>query len=109
MCNDTNSSRCPVQAALRIRDKAIQLSVPPTLPVAVFQNEQGLSQYLDDFHVTHMLQFLARTIYNISQIDDLSRFTCHSIRVGACVLLHETGHSLDFIKARLRCIRCLIY
>ena len=102
MCNDENKHRCPVQAALRIRDRAIRLGVPPALPIAIFKNDQGFSQYLDDFHVTHMLQFLARTIYNISKIEDLSRFTCHSIRVGACVLLHETGQSPDFIKARLR-------
>ena len=88
MSNDTLPNRCPVRAAIRIRDRAIRLGVPPHLPLAVFQNNQGCSQYIDDFHVTHMLQSLVRTIYNISKTDDLSRFTCHSIRVGACVLLH---------------------
>ena len=48
-----------------------------------------------------MLQFLARTIYNISKTTDLARFKCHSIHVGACVLLHEIGQSPDFIEARL--------
>ena len=102
MSNDSSPQRCPVQAALWIRDRAIRLGVPPGLPIAVFQNDHGCSQYIDDFHVTHMLQSLARAVFNISKTDDLSRFTCHSIRVGACVLLHETGQSPDFIKARLR-------
>ena len=34
--------------------------------------------------------------------EDISRFTCHSFRVWACVLLSEAGKSPDFIKDRLR-------
>ena len=102
MCNETLTHRCPVRAAIRIIDRSIRLGVPPELPVAVFRNTQGISQYIDDFHVTYMLQYLAQTIYNISKSNDLIRFTYHSIRVGACVILHETGQSPDFIKARLR-------
>ena len=102
MCNTKNPSRCPVQAALRIRDRAIRLGVPPHLPIAVFKNSKGYSQYVDDFHVTQLLQFRAKQVYNITNSDDLARFTTNSIRVGACVLLHETNQTPDFIKARLR-------
>ena len=102
MSNPSNPSRCPVQAALRIRARAICLGVPPHLPIAVFQNSTGSSQYIDDFHVTHKLQSLARSVYNITTSSDLARFTTHSLRVGACVLLHETSQTPDFIKARLR-------
>ena len=49
-----------------------------------------------------MLHYLAQTIYNISKSDDLTRFICHSIRVGACVVLHEASQSPDVIKVRLR-------
>ena len=87
---------------MRIRARAICLGVPPHLPIAVFQNPTGSSQYIDDFHVTHMLQSLVKTIYNITNSNDLARFTTHSLRVGACVLLHETGQTPDFITARLR-------
>ena len=102
MANCSNPSRCPVQATLRIRARAIRLGVPPHLPIAVFQNSTGSSQYIDDFHVTHKLQSLARSVYNITTSSDLARFTTHSLRVGACVLLHETSQTPDFIKARLR-------
>ena len=51
MCNDTLTHRCPVRAAIRIRDRAVRLGVPPELPVAVFRNTQGISQYIDDFQV----------------------------------------------------------
>ncbi len=102
MANDTFPYRCPVRAALRIRERAIRLQVPPALPIAVFRNDNGFSQYIDDFHVIQIMQFLAKTVYNITDPDDLARFTCDSIKVGACVLLHETGKTPDFIKARLR-------
>ena len=41
-------------------------------------------------------------MYNITASDELIRLTTHSIRVSACVLLHETNQTPDFIKARLR-------
>ena len=102
MLNETNQSKCPVRAAMRIRSRAIRLQVPPTSPIAVFQNQQGFSQFIDDFHVTKHLQYLAKQVYNVTNPNDLARFSTHSIRVGACVLLHETSQTPDFIKARLR-------
>ena len=41
-------------------------------------------------------------VYNINKQNELVRFTTHSLRVGACVLLHEACQTPDFIKARLR-------
>ena len=102
MTNAQNPSRCPVQAPLRIRARAICLGVPPHLPIALFQNSTGSSQYIDDFHVTHTLPSLATQVYNVKNQNDLARFTTHSLRIGACVLLHETSQTPDFIKARLR-------
>ena len=102
MTNAKKLIRCPVRAALRIRATAIRLGVPPHLSIAIYRNPAGASQYIDDFHVTQMLQSLATQVYNIKNRNDLVRFTTHSLRVGACVLLHETSQTPDFIKARLR-------
>ena len=55
--NTKKPFRCPVRAALQIRARAIHLGVPPHLPIAVFKNSTGVSQYIDDFHVTNMLQY----------------------------------------------------
>ncbi len=85
---------------MRIRDRAIFLA-PPNTPLAVFNNSTCHSQFLDDFHVTYKLQQIARSVYNITNPDDLTRFSSHSIKVGACVLLHETNQSPDFMKACL--------
>ena len=48
------------------------------------------------------LQDSARRVYNITAKEELARFTPHSIRVSACVLLSEAGKSHDFIQLRLR-------
>ena len=71
MTNAQNPSRCPVQAPLRIRARAICLGVPPHLPIALFQNSTGSSQYIDDFHVTHTLPSLATQVYNVKNQNDL--------------------------------------
>ena len=34
--------------------------------------------------------------------EELSLYSCHSIRVTACVLLHEAGKDGTYIKLRLR-------
>ena len=102
MVNMLNPTRCPVQAVLRIRNRSFHLAVPPHLPIAVFKTSAEASQYIDDFHVTHMLQSLATQVYNIKSSNDLAKFTTHSLRMGACVLLHETNQTPDFIRARLR-------
>ena len=34
--------------------------------------------------------------------DDLSFYSCHSLRVWACVILHQAGKSPDYIKKHLR-------
>ena len=74
----------------------------PGYPLAVFLSAQGTILYCDDSHVESHLKLLATECYNITNKDDLARFTCHSFRVGACVLLHEANESPDFIKFRLR-------
>ena len=100
--NKRHPSLCPVQAAMRIRNRAIRLGLSPEFPIAVFLSTQGTITYCDDGHVEQHLRYLATECYNISNEEDLSRFTCHSFRVGACVLLHEANEAPDFIKFRLR-------
>ena len=48
-----------------------------------------------------MLQEAASIVYNIKDKKELSKFTAHSIRVGACVILHSQNVSTEDIKFRL--------
>jgi hypothetical protein len=41
-------------------------------------------------------------VYHITNVDDLGRFTSHSIHVGACVALHAADISSLDIKHALR-------
>ena len=48
------------------------------------------------------LKLAAKSAHGITATADLKKFTPHSPRVGACVLLHIMGKLPDFIKKRLR-------
>eukprot|EP00957_Ditylum_brightwellii_P210243 15364722-Ditylum_brightwellii.AAC.1 len=45
---------------------------------------------------------VAKDLFNLTLPDDIKLFPSHSIRVGACVLLHSSWKDGDFIKLRLR-------
>ena len=49
-----------------------------------------------------MLQEAAAFVYDIKDKKELSKFTAHSIRVGACVNLHSQCETGENIKFRLR-------
>jgi len=105
--DQSNPSFSPVLAAQRILERAQRLEVPHNMPIAVFKRpiqSPPAPKYLFIDHHSVELQFksCARKILHITKIADLARFTLHSIRVGACVLLHENGADSLLIKSRLR-------
>lgn len=99
--NKDDTSRCVVQALLRIRLRAQVLNIPVTYPLAVYQNDRSFA-LINNRHIEHTLQTAARRVHNISDKKKLSRYSSHSYRVMACVLLDTAGKSTDFIKFRLR-------
>ena len=58
--------------------------------------------YIDYVHIKSLLQEAATSLYKITSKEDISRFTSHSFRVGAYVLLHIIEVSTDTIKFCLR-------
>ena len=72
--------------------------------VAIFRNSvRGIKiAYIDDIHIRTVLQEAAGAVHNVTKKEELQRFTSHSIRVGACVLLHSQNISTEDIKFRLR-------
>ena len=52
--------------------------------------------------VEQTLKLLATQVYNMTNKQELQRYSCHSLRVGACVLLHSSNASADTIEWRLR-------
>ena len=58
--------------------------------------------YFNDVHIKSLLQEATTSLYKITSKEDLAHFISHSVRVGACILLHINGVSTDTIKFRLR-------
>ena len=93
--------KCPVAAAVRILDRAERLQVPAHHPIAVFyENKRGV--YLTDRVVAASLRECAKTVYCLDDQKAINDYTCHSPRIGACVLLHCGGSNELTIKTRLR-------
>ena len=98
---------CSVAAALRIWHRSERFSVPLDHPIAVFVAIKGKKKtksltYIDDIHISTLLRAAAKSVHNITSTKELARFTAHSLRVGACVIMHTNGSSTSMIQVRLR-------
>ena len=102
--NDAEFS--PVHAAQRILNRAKALKVPDDMPLAVYAANPGQDSssfsFIDHHSVELHLKRTAEAVYNFKSLTDLAKFTLHSLRVGACVLMHVNGADPLLIKARLR-------
>ncbi len=87
---------CTVFAAIRIYTRALTLNHIDGL-LGVFN--QGP---IKDKQVEKQLRAAATAVYGYTKEEARNKFTSHSIRGGACVLLHEAGRTATFIKDRLR-------
>ena len=87
---------CPVRAAWRIQERAERIQHPSGL--------LGVSSTgpIAKLEATQYLRACAARVYSYIDKADLEKYTLHSIRVGACVLLYELNKSAAFIKDRLR-------
>jgi len=92
---------CPVRAAGRMVLRARRLSQPGDMPVACY-SYKGTQHYLTGTRIAQLFREAVKAIHPNTSKDDLSRYSAHSLRVWACVLLDEAGMSPDFIMARLR-------
>jgi hypothetical protein len=71
------------------------------MPVACYLKKDSLA-YLTGSRIALNFRAAARAVrLNISK-DDEQRYSAHSLRVWACVLLDEAGKSPDYIKKCLR-------
>ena len=72
-------------------------------PLAVYKHEgTGFPRYLTSTIVTIEMRILAQSVHGITKKEDLQRFSCHSLRVGACNIYFASGVSPEVIKRVLR-------
>jgi hypothetical protein len=67
--------------------------------MVVYLNHQGIVKYLTGNKISELLQSIAKHCYPDLTKDEISRFSSHSGRVWAVVLLDEAGMNSDFIKS----------
>jgi hypothetical protein len=70
--------------------------------MGVFVNTSGIVKYLTGNKISEVLQSVAKACHPDLTKDEIMRFSSHSGRVWAVVILDEAGMQPDFIKSRLR-------
>ncbi len=100
--DDNHPDICPVQAVYKIFLRSKRLGQTDKQPMAVFVNKNGKIKYLTGNKILDVLRTFARTVHPDLSGDKIKRFSSHSGRVWALVLLDEAGMSPDFCKSRLR-------
>ena len=92
---------CPVRAAYRIFLQSKRLGQSDSQPMAVFVNKNG-TKYLTGNKIADVLRLVAKAVHPDLTEEELKKFSSHSGRVWALVLLDEAGMNPDFMKSRLR-------
>ncbi len=93
---------CPVLGALMMILRKLRLGHSLDLPLAVFKDKSDVVRYLTGAKVAEILRKAARTVHPKLTKEEINKFSAHSLRVWACVLLDEAGIKPDTIKKRLR-------
>ncbi|KAL7503482.1 hypothetical protein ACHAXN_001269 [Cyclotella atomus] len=93
---------CMVNAMINLLERAESLFQPEDLPFCIYRNSRGRTVYLTAQELTKYIRKVAKKLYPHMTKEELSYFSCHSLRVWAAVLLSEAGKDGDYIKIRLR-------
>jgi len=98
-----NPNLSVVRAVERILLRAKRLNQPSTMPLAVYARPKSTKPtYIFHTQVQSSLRAIATKVYHLKDRSQINKYSCHSIRVGACVLLHSSGADTLTIKFRLR-------
>jgi hypothetical protein len=99
---DNSSGRCFVAAMVRIVQRFLRLVGRRTgIPLAVYKRGPEVL-YLTEGVIAKTMKSLACAVYNLDPTKDDVRFSSHSLRVGACVILHANAFTASQIKFILR-------
>ena len=71
------------------------------MPLAIYVDKKGAIKYLTAKKVAEIFRKAARKAHPGLSNEEYNKFSAHSLRVWACVLLDEAGQRADTIKQRL--------
>jgi hypothetical protein len=101
--NATNPKCCYVIHALVIIQRFLRLvGHKLDIPLAVYIHPFHGFVFITETEITKIFRALACEVYNLDPKNDKIKFSSHSLRVGACVLLHSQGFTHIQIKFLLR-------
>jgi hypothetical protein len=82
--------------------RACRLAQPDNMPVACYRTKKAPLLFITGSRIATFLRKAAvKKVQPSTSVDDLKKYSAHSLRVWACVLLDEAGMSLSFIQKRL--------
>jgi hypothetical protein len=82
--------------------RASRLGQPDNMPVACYKTKKAPLLYITGSRITTLLLEAVKKVRPSTSADDLKKYSAHSLRVSACVLLDEAGMSPSFIQKCLR-------
>lgn len=105
--NTHSPKLCFVTLMLRIFKRFIRLVgwQNRETPLAIYKSATGTTKLLTSTDIEADMHEAAAAVYNLDQTKDkkiLQSWTSHSLRVGACVILHAQGFTGPQIKFLLR-------
>jgi hypothetical protein len=105
--NSNPQGCCCIRAAIRVMERFQRLrgSSDLTTPLAIFLSSDGQCKLITADLVERVMRDLAAKVYHLDPVKDkaaLSLWSCHSLRVGACVILHGMGFNETQIQFMLR-------
>ena len=78
--------------------RASRLGQPEDMPVACYRTKKAPLLYITGSRITTLLCKAVKKVRPSTSADGLKKYSAHSLRVWACVLLDEAGMSPSFIQ-----------
>jgi hypothetical protein len=102
--NTKNPTLCYVTCMRHIARRFVRLrgTKDTTTPLALYVDKQHITKLITAQDISRCMQYLAGAVYHITDPQELRLFSAHSLRVGACVILHATGFTDVQIQFILR-------
>ena len=82
--------------------RATHLGQPDDMPAAYYRTKKAPLLYITGSRIATLIREAVKKLRPSTLSDDLKKYSAHSLRVWACVLLDEAGMSPSFIQKRLR-------
>lgn len=104
--NHNRPHLCSVSSWIRICDRFIRLrgSTVTTEPLSIYYDAIRHNEVRNVVanEAADVMRFIAKEVYQVTNKTELSSFSCHSLRVGACCSLYAAGYPEHSIKKLLR-------